>query len=526
LVVHWDYWIKVRTGIPFGDLLPIFRKDKNLIASIPVFSFNIEAIWEIVVSAEMTKRTPWNNILVNRYLSERQANVWLLDHEFKNTKHTHGWECLFGHKFKDKFEAIKKRVDDETGDRSACRSCGSKVNREEQIRFCFSQLFGRPFPKENPEWLKQDNGAPLHFDGYNRELMLAFEHDGEQHFTRIEYFHPTLEEFHAAQKRDEIKNRLCAENNVNLIRIRFDVPLANVPAAIMEKLSNSLSAKLVSKEVNWSLFPSFIGSTKLSKLEKHAERHQGVLLSEEIGSDGRITFFCPRHNHTWHPKADIVLQRGHWCDQCGHERRALASKKTWADDDLTRLGNLFEPKLNYEKWAGVDNHGRYLWSCQGDGCDFPFPKDPVDLKKKLDTKQSPCPSCNKKRKRRLWEAHRFAEQKGGVCLTFSDYSNKKDLIKFKCHNQEHKEFFLTGAQTFDSEMWCPDCPDRKRQKLSQSHVKQLAIEKGFHLLTPYKNNSEKLELECIICGKPNFDFNYRSLERLDAANNCYHCCDI
>ena len=86
--------------------------------------------------------------------------------------------------------------------------------------------------------------------------------------------------------------------------------------------------------------------------------------------------------------------------------------------------------------------------------------------------------------------------------------------------------FLTGAQTFDSEMWCPDCPDRKRQKLSQSHVEQLAIEKGFHLLTPYKNNSEKLELECIMCGKPNFDFNYRSLERLDAANYCYHCCDI
>lgn len=43
------------------------------------------------MSAEMTKRMPWNNILVNRYLSERQANVWLLDEDFKNTKHKHGW---------------------------------------------------------------------------------------------------------------------------------------------------------------------------------------------------------------------------------------------------------------------------------------------------------------------------------------------------------------------------------------------------------------------------------------------------
>jgi hypothetical protein len=470
-----------------------------------------------------TKRIKWNKVKINRYLSDCQANVWLSDATFKTTKYDHNWECLFGHKFPDKFEYMKTRISDVKRGHAACKVCGTKSTREEQIRFCFSQLFGQEFPKKNPPWLRQKNGEPLHFDGFNQDLMLAFEHDGEQHFKHIEYFHPTLEDFQAAQKRDEIKNMLCAENNVELVRIRFDEQIVNVPAAILEKLSNVLKAKLVSTEVNWSLFSSSIGSTKISKLEKHAERHQGILRSGEINSEGRVTFFCPRHNHTWHPIAETVLKRGHWCKYCGRQRRAQKFKKTWSDDELIRLGKSFEPKLNYEKWAGVDTQGRYLWACQGDDCNFPFPKDPADLKKKLAAKQLPCPSCNKKRKRQLWEAHRFAEEKGGVCLTFSDYSNKKDQLKFKCHNKEHKEFFRTGAQIFDSKMWCPKCSDRKRQKLDREQVALLASDKGFKLLGTYKNNTAMLDLACQKCGALKSDINFRTLERLEQGNSCDYC---
>jgi hypothetical protein len=469
------------------------------------------------------KRTKWNKVKINRYLSEFQTNVWLSDDTFETTKDDHNWECLFGHRFSDKFEYMKTRIGDVKSGRAACKICGTKFTREEQIRFCFSQLFGQEFPKKNPSWLRQKNGEPLHFDGFNQDLMLAFEHDGEQHFTHIKHFHPTLEDFQAAQKRDEIKNMLCEENDVDLVRIRFDEQLADVPAVILEKLSNVLKAKLVSTEVNWSLFSSFIGSTKISKLEKYAERHQGTLLSKEINAEGRVTFFCPRHNHTWHPIADIVLKRGYWCEHCGHQRRAQESKKTWSDDELIRLGKSFEPKLNYEKWAGVDNNGRYLWACQGDDCDFPFPKDPTDLKKKLDAKQLACPSCNKKRKRQLWEAHRFAEEKGGVCLTVSDYANKKDQLRFKCHNKEHKEFFRTGAQVFDSKMWCPKCPDRKRQKLDREQVALLASGKGFKLIGTYKNNTAMLNLTCQKCGARKSDINFRALERLEQGNNCDYC---
>ena len=61
----------------------------------------------------------------------------------------------------------------------------------------------------------------LPFDFFIEKYNLCIEFDGEQHFKPITYFGGE-KKFKIQQKRDSIKNIYCIDNNINLLRIRFD----------------------------------------------------------------------------------------------------------------------------------------------------------------------------------------------------------------------------------------------------------------------------------------------------------------
>ena len=67
------------------------------------------------------------------------------------------------------------------------------------------------------------------FDFYLPELNICVEFDGIQHFKPIKYFggEKTLK---ITQKHDKMKNEYCKENNIHLIRIKYN-------EKIMKKLS-------------------------------------------------------------------------------------------------------------------------------------------------------------------------------------------------------------------------------------------------------------------------------------------------
>lgn len=62
-------------------------------------------------------------------------------------------------------------------------------------------------------------------DGYFPDLKLAIEYDGLQHYKYVEYFDRSYEDFVKRQQRDKLKDELCKQNGVKLIRIRYDEPL-------------------------------------------------------------------------------------------------------------------------------------------------------------------------------------------------------------------------------------------------------------------------------------------------------------
>lgn len=81
----------------------------------------------------------------------------------------------------------------------------------------------------------------LFLDIYLPQLGLAFEFDGEQHFTYSEHFHGSLDAFRASKKRDALKTTRCHELGVSLIRIRYDEEMTR--DLVLNKLQQALDYK-------------------------------------------------------------------------------------------------------------------------------------------------------------------------------------------------------------------------------------------------------------------------------------------
>ena len=98
--------------------------------------------------------------------------------------------------------------------------CTTPIYRtEEECRTIIEELSGQKWPKKRLFKNPETNGH-LELDGYCEALSMAFEYDGEQHFKESAFGSgdDTLKE---RQHRDAIKDQLCAQNGIKLIRIPY-----------------------------------------------------------------------------------------------------------------------------------------------------------------------------------------------------------------------------------------------------------------------------------------------------------------
>ena len=76
------------------------------------------------------------------------------------------------------------------------------------------------------DWLINPlTNSKMRLDGYFDEYKLAIEYDGIQHYEYTPQLNKTYNDFLNRQKRDKIKDQLCKENGITLIRIRYDEKL-------------------------------------------------------------------------------------------------------------------------------------------------------------------------------------------------------------------------------------------------------------------------------------------------------------
>lgn len=115
--------------------------------------------------------------------------------------------------------------------------CDSKGERE--CRRVLQYLFGRPFDKARPDFLRNPVTGGRHnmeLDCYDSSLRLAVEYDGEQHYKYIPYFHGTKASFENQKYRDLLKSQMCESAGVHLIRVPYTVKLENIKSYLEKEL--------------------------------------------------------------------------------------------------------------------------------------------------------------------------------------------------------------------------------------------------------------------------------------------------
>ena len=78
--------------------------------------------------------------------------------------------------------------------------------------------------KYEPEYTIYIGKSRYRFDFYLPKYNLMIEYDGEQHYKPMRYHNDkdrNIEDLAKRKKRDEIKNKYCQDNNINLLRIPY-----------------------------------------------------------------------------------------------------------------------------------------------------------------------------------------------------------------------------------------------------------------------------------------------------------------
>lgn len=98
-----------------------------------------------------------------------------------------------------------------------------KLN-ENKCRTIFESLFKRPFKSVRPTFLlNPTTNRLLELDGYNKELNLAFEYQGSQHYGFNKHFHRNYSDYSRQLERDAYKKKKCREMGIDLIIIPSSV---------------------------------------------------------------------------------------------------------------------------------------------------------------------------------------------------------------------------------------------------------------------------------------------------------------
>lgn len=108
---------------------------------------------------------------------------------------------------------------------------------ELSVKYHLEDMFQRPFYKIRPDFLKNEaTGRNLEIDLFNKELNLAIEIQGVQHYKFSPKFHLTEQHFREQQQRDQIKAHKCRQYGIQLIEIPYHVKERDVRMYLQQKL--------------------------------------------------------------------------------------------------------------------------------------------------------------------------------------------------------------------------------------------------------------------------------------------------
>jgi hypothetical protein len=161
-------------------------------------------------------------------------------------------------------------------------------------------------------------GNAMELDGFNSDLSLGFEHNGQQHYGLDGFFTTRPDQLESRLADDAEKLRLCKVNGVTLIVVPFSVPLKSVQSYVLRELA----AIDIVPPNTISFDPGIVSLSTLAGLRQHAELLGGQLLSERYqGSAAKLRWKCKNPDHPpFETTPSAVINNGHWCRRCAAEK--------------------------------------------------------------------------------------------------------------------------------------------------------------------------------------------------------------
>jgi hypothetical protein len=119
-------------------------------------------------------------------------------------------------------------------------NCSFKDSKGEiACREYLQNRFQRPFPKRRPKFMFNSvTGSNLELDMFNKELRIACEYNGRQHYEYVPYLHGNSKEnFYAQKYRDKMKEEICQKLGIFLIKVPYTVKEDKIPDFLENELS-------------------------------------------------------------------------------------------------------------------------------------------------------------------------------------------------------------------------------------------------------------------------------------------------
>lgn len=409
-----------------------------------------------------------------------------LSRKYETARNKLKWQCSLGHTWEVSFNVVQQG--------SWCPEC-SKGFGERLCRVIFEKMFNAKFPSSHPSWLKNNRGFQFELDGYCKDLGIAFEHHGLQHYKQMKYF-SVSRSFNKQKLHDAEKIKICKKNKVTLVEIPevgSILKVSEVKDYILRKIrQHKLQGKIVTTEISDSVIDkAYVGGNfqMLSELSSIVISKGGLLLSNSYrGSNQYYSVRC-KLGHEW----DILglnLKKGHWCPVCYNTTRGSSQRLNIEDAKRIAIKN----KGQCLSKAYANAQGKLRWECH---------QKHVWLANYNSIQRgSWCPKCsllNKSevhRKYCIEDAKVAASKMNGLCLSRS-YVSVSHKLEWKC------EVGHRWSGTFKDVLkgsWCPECGIKKaaqsRIRKGEQRILDIITKRSGILLSEYKGVSYQIKLRC------------------------------
>lgn len=255
---------------------------------------------------------------------------------FRGLVHTYVWSCAADHSWPAPADAV-------LGGRW-CPDCAGSLG-ERMARLVMESVFGVPFPKSRPTFLRSPRGRPLELDGYAEKLKVAFEHQGKHHQGegRFALGDGRRERISA---HDDLKRAGCSAAGVVLVEIPsltegdLDCATPNERIeAVHKAIAEAFKAAARKLPRGWrrigvDLSKAYrergIVAQLIPTMKAHHPDAECLTPYVALWTD-KVSFNCGRgHTRTMTARA---IRAGQWCQSCRH----LDRERKWPDEEIRRV---------------------------------------------------------------------------------------------------------------------------------------------------------------------------------------------